>query len=85
MAGHDRKRRLRQVAVHYVEVGATDPAGEHAESELTGPGRGRSALLEAKLRSRSVEHHGAHRTSLPAGSRILPETALTLCPAGRLG
>jgi hypothetical protein len=54
------KLRIRQLAVHDVEIGAADAAGRHAEPDLAGRRHRRRNLLQPQRLAGRVEHHRTH-------------------------
>src|SRR5262249_29237836 len=61
VAGHDRNRRIRQVAVDDMEISPADSARAHPYQQLSGPGnRNRTRLALEFGGGRTGQHHRAH-------------------------
>jgi hypothetical protein len=60
VAGHDRKLRVRQLAVDNMQIGTADAAGHDLDQDFAGRGRERAPLAHDQRRVRFLEHHRAH-------------------------
>ena len=67
VAGHHRIAADRQFPVDKMEVGAADPAGQHADEHLCRSRLRNLTFLEAELLARPPDHHRPHGAILPSG------------------
>ena len=57
---HDRQFGMRQLAVHHMQVGATNAAGRDLDENFTGSRLRDRPLAHDERRARLMQHHGAH-------------------------
>ncbi len=57
----DRQRRLRQLAVHHVQVGATDAASQYLDPQLPWPRLRLGQFAQLQRLANLFQQHGAHR------------------------
>src|SRR5262249_53797925 len=64
MAGHDRNRWIRKLAIDHMQVGSTHATGMYADQQLAGPRHRNGACLRVKLMTgRMGQHHRSHMAS----------------------
>src|SRR5690242_10943502 len=60
MAEHERKLRMRELAIEHMEVGAAHAASGDLDEDLVGARLGHRQLRRAERLARPIEHHRLH-------------------------